>query len=101
MAAWNQRRWRETIEWLQDEFPVPWRVHVWRVPYRKQFGSATHNGEEAWIRIARRLDLSEATYALFEEWAHLREWQDHHDHGPAWAAEYGEIIRAAERREDE
>lgn len=104
MNHWTDKqreRWQGWIEWLHDEFPVSYRVHVWRVPYRKLFGSATHNGEEAWIKIAKRLTFAESLYALYEEWAHLREWHDEDEHGPAWAAEYGEIIRAAERREEE
>ena len=97
----QRRRWRERIEWLEEEFPLPWKLHVWRVPYREQFGSATHDGREAWIRVARRLEYPAAVYVLFEEHAHLREWDDYRDHGQAWTHEYGAIIRADEDREKE
>ena len=92
---------RERVEWLRDEFPAELPVHVHRVPFAKRLGDATKHDGHFLIRVAKRLPFSEAVYALFEEFAHCLEWDDTHDHGPAWAAAYGEIIRADEARDTE
>lgn len=93
MTRAERGRFRKVVEWLDDEFPLLLPVHVWRVAYKRQHGSAATDGKRFWIKVAKRLSLSESLYTLAEEWAHCLEWNDYQDHGNAWSHVYGEIIR--------
>lgn len=99
-TAGQEARWTERLEWLEDEFPLGRCVSVHRVAYRRQCGGVFDRDGRFLIHVARRLEYTLAVYTLLEEWAHCREWDDYRDHGHAWTAEYGALIRADEDREN-
>ena len=98
-------RWWRVVDYLRDEQPptdqkgVRIPVKVWRVPYRRDYGSCVLLPDQRFlIRIAKRLAYSDAVYALAEEWAHAGVWfdQDNLKHGDAWGLAYAQVLAATQ-----
>lgn len=96
---WTERerqRWQEIVDLLDEEFPPGGTVRIWWWNWKEQSGDANEYPRGGWlIRIARRLDFSDAVYALAEEWAHLLTWhfKNEDDHGSSWGEAYSTILR--------
>lgn len=108
-AEWTDKqkhRWREFIEiaidFLEDVCDMRHPVKVWRVRWARQFGSAQWDGERFIIRIANRLQHSEAVWTLIHELAHVASWDEDDSesgHGIVWGMAESAMIRLYEEWE--
>lgn len=88
--------WREFIAALAKSLPIG-RYSVRRVSMACDFGSVVRDRGVWNIRVARRLDLGAAVYALLEEWAHAMSWSHSGpEHTDRWGINYARCVRVSE-----
>ncbi len=91
--------WRDLLEYMAVELPLPHPVTVRFVRWSGKDGEAGWDGTRFTIYIARRLSFSEAYYTLIEEWAHCMAGitgRDDKDHSDYWGIAYATARRAAD-----
>lgn len=94
MTPDDRKKFRAMVDWLRDEFPLRLPVWVRSVPYKRLYGTASHDDTRFYINVKRDQDWAGLQDTLIHEWAHcLTPWDEYPDHGHEWAANYGEIYR--------
>ena len=91
----QRQRWRDLVEWVQEEVPVQKPVRVVRAHVRRDVGDAFTGdmGDHYEVVVDRRLGWGEAVYALVEEVAHCMRGfcgDDTKDHDTPWGACYAD-----------
>lgn len=92
----DRSAWRQFIAALAKSLPIG-RYSVRRVAMARDFGSVVRDRGVWNIRVARRLDLGAAVYALLEEWAHAMSWSHSGpEHTDRWGTNYARCVRVSE-----
>jgi len=105
-ASWtpnDERKWRDfidhAVDFLEDNCGVREKVRVWRTEYARQFGWTNLVRGEFIVKVARRLDYSDAVWTLIHELAHVASWRLDHSqtgHGPMWGLAESAMVRLYE-----
>jgi len=106
-TARELRAWQGLLEHLREELPPEKPVRVWRTkraPLR-YYGTVADHSTHHHVEIARRLDFSQAVYALEEEWSHCLSGytgDEPTDHGMEWGLAMSAVRKTIlEHREEE
>ena len=91
--------WREYLrhvrEVLRDRHGVKEQVRVWRVDYRSLYGTTRKRDRRTFVvKIANRLDFSDAMWTLFHELGHVLSWGlEKEQHGAVFGMSEAAMIR--------
>lgn len=95
----EKAKWRRRLRRLRTQFPIK-GARIRRVPIKTMHGSAVVAGKKSNVYIDKDAPFSEATYHLYEEWAHILAGPEN-GHSPEWGRIYARIIRAMEKPDQE
>lgn len=105
-AKWTekqQQRWNDWLDhardWLEEVCDVTEPVKVWRVEYAKDFGGTSLVDGKFYVKVARRLEFSDAVWTVVHELAHVASWRlDKSDsgHGPEFGLAEAALIQLYE-----
>lgn len=102
MADWGPDEkyiWRQYLRHvrgvMREKCGLTERVRVWRVDYRDWYGTTRKRDRRTFVvKIAKRLDFSDAMWTLFHELGHVLSWgMEPESHGSAFGVAEAAMIR--------